>query len=469
MAKSGMQTQTDVLVAGGGLAGYCAALSAAAEGASVLLVEKEARGGGSSIVSGGSFAFAATDLQADQGIADSTQQLFDELLEIGGGFADEALIRVYCEAQLPAYEWLKANGVRFQKVSLGSNMSVPRSHTTEAVQIFDALARQVQQTPAISFCPDTTVERLTSESGRVVGARLNAAGETWHVHAARGVVLATGGFARNRDLIEKFAPGMAKADPAGGLGTTGDGVMMGWSLGADLRDMSFINATFGMTGKSSGAVDRRGPERSALIHAMYMGAIIVNREGLRFCDESASYKRIGEMCLKQTDQIGFQIFDQRVMDRSEANPSAHDFAGAYAKGTIQSASTIDELAAAVGVYPNRLCETVARYNADIRAGSDTLFGRNSLSAGYGSPSTIETAPFFAIPSRTSILATYCGLHVNDRMEVIDVFAERISGLYAAGEVVGGFHGAGYMSGTALAKAAIYGRIAGHSASQRHDD
>ena len=114
-----------------------------------------------------------------------------------------------------------------------------------------------------------------------------------------------------------------------------------------------------------------------------------------------------------------------------------------------------------------MARTLERYNADTHTERDTVFGRTSLSSGWGKPVPVETPPFYGYPSRSAVVGTYCGLAVDADLRVIDVFGEPIPGVFAAGHVTGGFHGAGYMTGTALSKAAVFGRLAGRSGAKRH--
>src|SRR4051812_39324738 len=136
----------DVVVLGAGLAGMCAALAAAESGASVTLLEKTAGAGGSTLMSAGSFALAGTDLQEAAGVKDSPEGLEQELHKVSGGNADPALVRLYVEQQVDAYEWLKRQGVVFHKVSLSSSTAVPRTHPTDPRQLVDALLAKVRET-----------------------------------------------------------------------------------------------------------------------------------------------------------------------------------------------------------------------------------------------------------------------------------------------------------------------------------
>jgi fumarate reductase flavoprotein subunit len=131
-----------------------------------------------------------------------------------------------------------------------------------------------------------------------------------------------------------------------------------------------------------------------------------------------------------------------------------------------SAETPEELARRCGIDGAALAETLRRYNEGVDAGRDPEFGRDGLSNHTGALVRLDRPPFYAYPSTSVVLATYCGLTVTPEAEVLDVFAERIDRLYAAGEITGGFHGAAYMTGTSLGKAALFGRIAGRNAARR---
>lgn len=452
--------ETGVVVLGAGLAGHCAALVAAEQGVSVVFLEKMQKVGGSSVLSSGTFAFANTDDQHAAGIQDSDVQLEQDIVAASGSLADPQLVKLYIARQRQAYTWLRQQGIQFDALALSSNMSVPRSHPTNPQRMIDVLHERVRANTNIVFRADTYPVSLTVDSsGKVGGVRVADA----HVHARGGVVLATGGFSRNSRLLAKFSPRMATAMATGGLGNTGDGLLMAWALGADLVDMAFINGTFGMSVEYPRTSTPTIVDDPVLMLPIYKGAIAVNLQGRRFADESISYKTLGELCMTQPEGMAFQIFDQKIMDKSTPTPTAQNVQGAYAKGWIHKADTIEALARRVGMDASVLASTVTAYNDGAAQGRETAFGRASLGNGYGQIAAINKPPFYIFPCTTAVLSTYCGIRVDADMHVINVWAEPIKGLFAAGEIVGGLHGAGYMSGTALAKAAIFGCVAGVNA------
>jgi fumarate reductase flavoprotein subunit len=451
---AGIET-CDVVVLGGGLAGHCAALAATDSGASVVLLEKRAEHGGSTALSGGSFAFAGTDLQRSQGIEDSSDILAADLRRVGADRNDPALVRLYAEQQLETYGWLRGLGVPFDRVTLSGNQSRPRTHATDPAALMRRLHEELRARPHIRYRPSTAAERLLARDGRVSGVRLADGGE---VLADDGVVLATGGFSRSVEALRSFAPQLSGALMLGGEGNHGDGLRMAMAVGAGLADMGEVTGTFGI----AQPVPETG---SPLLMAIYRGAIVVNREGRRFADESKSYKVIGGLCLQQPGRMGFQIFDARVMATSATSPVVNDFQGALRRGTLQEGATPEALAAKLGIDPASLAGAIVRYNADIERGQDTEFGRGSLGGGFGTPFPLREPPFYGYACTTAVISTYAGIHVDTAMRVIDVFGVPIPGLFGAGEVIGGVHGAGYMSGSALGKAAIFGRIAGRAAAR----
>ncbi len=460
-----LDQEADVIVVGAGMAGHCTALAAAQAGAQVLLLEKMAHYGGSTAMCGGAFAFAGTDLQQAHGIADSPELLENDLMKAGRHRNDRALVHTYATQQLDAYRWLKALGVPFDTVSLSGSQSVPRNHSTDPRAVLDLLHQQAVASGRVRFRTGAAVQRLLAAGEgaqrRVCGVVL---ADGTHLQARGGVVLASGGFSRAPDLVERFVPALRAARPMGGEGNTGDGLRMAWALGADLLDMGHAKGTFGAPlAEPAPGHEQRAPR---LVSAMYRGAIVVNRAGERFVDESVSYKVIGERCLQQEGALAFQVFDQRTMDQSSPLPSVADYRSALAAGLVRCAPTLQALAAELGIQADMLAVTVQHYNRACRGEVEDGFGRRSLSTGFGQPTPLEQAPFYGIACTTGLTSTYCGLRTDTLARVLDVYGDAIVGLYAVGELVGGFHGETYMSGSSLGKACVFGRIAAAHAVQR---
>ncbi|QCB96298.1 FAD-dependent oxidoreductase [Arthrobacter sp. PAMC25564] len=452
--------RVDVIIVGGGLAGCAAALAAAEAGASVLQLEKLAATGGSTVLSAGLSAFAGTAEQEAQGIDDSVDLLRRDILETGLQLSDPALVEVYCREQLPTYQWLKGHGVSYGTVHAASGQTVPRSHPTDTRRMLDLLLAS-SAALGVQLATGVTVERLEREdpdNGRVTGVRVSVGGETVRIRAG-AVVLATGGFSQNPELLARFAPQMERAVRGGGAGSTGDGLLMAWQLGAGVIDTPHIKGTYGVYPH---AVDA---EKGTGVLAVYKGAIAVNADGTRFVDESLPYKVLGDASLRQAGGFTYQVFDAAIMGRSDDEVPIYDLAARERDGLLVKADTLAELAQRLDVPVAEFQATVERYNAACRGDRADDFGRSHLSGGVGVPQPIEQAPFFAHASTAVVLATYCGLTVTPGLEVLDVFGEPIGGLFAAGELIGGFHGGGYMTGTSIGKAGIFGRLAGTAAAR----
>jgi len=205
----------------------------------------------------------------------------------------------------------------------------------------------------------------------------------------------------------------------------------------------------------------------------YQGGIVVNARGERFVNESISYKDIAGACLDQPGRMGFQVFDASVYEKAVAAQAA---AGQSSPMTLDAhkirlllkGDTLEALAEKMGAAPETLAATVQRYNRFVDEGRDADFGRATLAGSYGKPVKLEKAPYYAYATIGHLLATYGGIAVDPKMRVL-ARGRPIAGLYAAGEAMGGFHGASYHSGTGLGKALVFGRIAGKSAAMRQMD
>jgi succinate dehydrogenase/fumarate reductase flavoprotein subunit len=213
-----------------------------------------------------------------------------------------------------------------------------------------------------------------------------------------------------------------------------------------------LNGTYGFHPSAAGKLKSQGL-------AFYKGAIMMNQLGKRFVNESISYKLLGKAAFEQLEQISYQVWDQTVMDKGVLDDPLYDFELLKKRRLLYVADTLEELADCIDVPVEVLEDTISRYNQGVQNGEDHDFGRKSLTHNYGKPTAIETAPFYAFESTVAMLATYAGIAVNERAQVLNPYGEPIPGLYAAGEVTGGFHGAGYMTGSSLGKCAVFGRLA----------
>jgi fumarate reductase flavoprotein subunit len=445
----------DVVVVGAGQAGLTAAVSAAQQGARVLVLEKLSHAGGSTAMSSGLTAYAGTDEQAALGIDDSVESLRADILATGLHKNDESLVDVYCTHQLATYRWLTGMGVEYGHVHAAAGQSVPRSHATDPSRMIDTLLTKADEL-GVGVVYAVRAFQLMLTDAVVTGVLCEVNGTLTEV-AAGSVVLATGGFSRNPELLERFVPQMAHAIHGGAAGSEGDGLLMGWKAGADFRDTPYVKGTFGIY---PGDDPREG---GTGILAVYKGAIAVSQAGRRFVDESAPYKAIGDACLALPEHVAWQVFDQTTMDKDDPEVHIYWFSGRLATGLLATAATLEELADIMGVPIETFLQTVQDYNAAVRGERPDEFGRTSLSGSSERPTEIATGPFYAHLSGASVLATYCGLTIDPETRVLDVYGEEIPGLFAAGEVTGGFHGAGYVTGTSVGKAGVFGRLAGLAA------
>lgn len=445
----------DVVVVGAGLAGSAAALAAAERGATVCLLEKGQAAGGSSVRAGGGLLFAGTRLQQQAGVADSAESLREAILAAGQRRNDPAAVDVYVDNQLAAYDWLTGLGQDFSLVPPNGDISIPRLHAARPEALAGLLLDRLAASGRGQVLTGVAAQRLIVHDGQVAGVRARRAARGLRITARRGVILATGGFTQSPRLLRAFAPHWADAVAMGGDGNTGDGLLMAMACGAQLSDMGYVEGTFGAAAADFPGLPAAPGTAPRLLFPHSAGAIIISSAGRRFVNEGLGYKVIAGVCARQQGGIAFQVFDQQVMDKSRPVPSPRDFAGALADGLLFQAPTLTALAGLLAIEPAALEHTVASYNGYVRAGTDPEHGRPLDAAGQ-----LVTAPFYGYPCRAGLTTTYCGVRVSRRLQVVNVFDEPIGGLFAAGEVVGGFHGAGYLTGTGLGKAVVFGRVAG---------
>ncbi|MGO1530588.1 MAG: FAD-dependent oxidoreductase, partial [Micrococcaceae bacterium] len=443
--------QYDVIVIGAGIAGLTTATKAAESGAHVALVEKRDVIGGTSAMSGGWFAFCNTTEQEQAGIQDSRDCFREDLLAVGEHKNDPKLVDAYLDHQAETYAWLKEHGAVFRDVAISSGQSVARGHNTEIAALLQELHAAFTRAGGRTYFSARVQSLNTDPDGKVVGVTVDSARSSQELQASRGVVITTGGFTRSAELMEIFAPEQLNAIPFGGPENTGDGLRMAWKLGAGMADMSFISGTYGSHPETQ-------DDFQELLTAYYLGAIVVNTEGKRFMDESQSYKVLGRHVLTQEQGLGFQVFDSAVRTQSLRGIPLKDMDTLEDRGHLHSADSLEELAFAAGIDAEGLIQTVNEYNRRVDAGEPDYLGRESLCNGIGKLVPIRAAPFYAYPAKSLMTTTYCGITVDPVGRVRTVDEKILPGLYAAGEVVGGFHGAAYMTGSSLGKGAVFGHL-----------
>ncbi len=456
----------DVVVVGSGAAGLAAAVSAAQAGAQVLVAEAEGVVGGSSRLSGGLTMGAGTRYQKALGIEDDADSLFHDYMQLNQWQVEAAVVRRLAEQCGPTVEWLGDLGVEYYPdLVFGGDERVPRVHCPigRGQAVVDVLARQCRE-QGVDFALGQRVDRLLVEDGAVVGVGVGD-----DVVRAGAVVIAAGGFGNDPDKLAEFFPSAADTEWAwyiGADGSRGDHLDLGAQVDAQVegfdRGLRLLHAGF------------------AKIYEAYLPGwlALVNRDGRRFCDETAPYGIMDGLIGTQGD-VAYAIFDQAVLDAATAagvarykqkipgstkkqSPhwNADIVAAMVEEGKVHRADSLDELAAALGVPGDQLSMTVQRYNAAAAAGEDTDYLKD---AKFLEP--IATAPFYGAEIRpATVCFTACGLRIDRDARVLSRRGDPVVGLYAAGESTGGVVGPRYVgSGNSYANCVTFGRIAGASA------
>ena len=296
----------------------------------------------------------------------------------------------------------------------------------------------------IELLTNTTATRILMDNGAAVGVVAETAkGATVTVNA-KAVVITTGGFGANNDMIASLRPELDGFITTNSPGIQGQGIVMAQAVGADTVDMEQIQLHPTVHVQGSDAVLITEGLRGD-------GAILVNQEGERFFDEVSTRDKVSNAEFAQTGGYAWLIVDSRMSDASNV------IQGYINKGYAETGETYEELAKAIGAPADAFAATMEKWNACVEAKEDADFGRVS----FANP--LDQAPYYAIKVQPGIHHTMGGIKINEDAQVIDTDGNVIAGLFAAGEVTGGVHGNNRLGGNAVADFTIFGRIAGTSA------
>jgi flavocytochrome c len=458
---------TDVLVVGAGISGLSAALEAARGGAKVKVVDMWSVFGGHAVMSQGAVSIVGTAVQAACGIKDSPALAYQDFIAWGED-ADAGWVRYYVDhSREEIYDWLEPMGVQFDAVTRPAGNSVPRFHIARGrgVGLVAPIFRECAKHPAISFAWNIKVDDVIVERGRVIGVRGEDLRRRQRVEfRARGVIMATGGFQSNLEMVRSFWPKRlpfpARMLVGSGVNSTGSGHEVATKAGGLLFNMDH------QWNYASGLPDPRDPGGRRGLSATNSASIWVNSAGKRFVDETAGTKVTFPALLRQQPATYWAIFDEGSKRNFAVSGSDWgDFKAVeeaiFGSDAVKSASTIEDLARNASLPAAALAETVRTYNEMIDLGHDREFGR----FGPGRDARkITRPPFYAVQFFPLTRKSLGGVSIDHSAHVLDREDRPIPGLYAVGELTGfgGINGKAGLEGTFLGPSIVTGRVAGRT-------
>ncbi len=443
---NGTNIMVDVLVIGGGGAGLTAAITATENGSDVVLIEKMSLLGGNTLYATGGLNAAGTIPQKAQNIDDTPQIFYDDTMKGGQNKNDPQLVKILSEEGSNTIDWLASKGIDLSKMSILGGSSKKRAHQPEGgyavgPYLTDGLITEANKL-GIDIRTDTKAINFDIQNNQINSVVVEDKNTRYSI-VAKAVVIATGGFGANLDMIVSYNPKLKGFKTSNQKGATGDIFPIANKLGIQLKDMEYIQIH--PTGEAT---------RSLLITEAVRGSggIMVNQEGQRFINELGTRDVVSAAILAQNPAKAYLIYDEQVRNNLGAVKS-------YEKlGLVKSGKTIAELAKAIKADPTVLQDTITKYNESVASQTDPL-GR----AIFGK--TLTEASYYAIAVLPVIHHTMGGIAVNTNSQVLLKNNTPIKGLYAAGEVVGGIHGANRLGGNAVADITIFGRRSGERAAK----
>lgn len=439
----------DVVVIGSGGAGLSAAVSAHDSGAKVILVEKEPVIGGNAKLAAGGMNATGTKQQKAKGIEDSVALMTEDTMKGGRNINDPALVKVLVEHSAASVDWLTDMGADLSDVGRMGGASVNRTHRPTGGAGVGAHVVQVLYDNAVKREIDLrmntrAVELLKTDQGKIRGVLVKGKYSGYQWLAADAVVVATGGFGKNNDRVAKLDPKLKGFKATNHPGATGDGLDVAADAGAAMQDLEYIQAHPTLSTKGGVMVTEavRGN-----------GAILVNREGKRFVNEITTRDKASAAILKQTGGTAFLIFDDSV------RKSLSKIEKYIQLGVVPSDASAVKLGQVMGIDGKGLEASVARYNEMVAKGKDTDFERPQL------PRALSEGKLYAIEINPGVHHTMGGIKIDNKAEVLGSNGKPIPGLYGAGEVTGGVHGANRLGGNAISDIVTFGRLAGENAAK----
>lgn len=437
---------TDVVIIGAGGAGLTAAVEAKMAGANVIVVEKNAFMGGNTNYATGGMNAAGTKYQVEKGTDDSPELYYADTMKGGKNLNNPDLLKILTERSADTLYWLESLGADLHEVGASGGQSVNRIHKgpggmpvgTHLMNVFNDQINEL----GIEVKLNTKAVEILADGNKVTGIKVeNKDGNTYNINAD-AVVLASGGFGANPEMVEKYKPSLKGFGTTNAPGATGDALALVEKLDVSLTDIDQIQTHPTVVPRVNEMITEgvRGD-----------GAILVNHEALRFINELETRDVVSKAILEQNGATAFLVLDSQVYKKASTYEKYKN------QGFLKEAQTLKELAEIMKVDAATLEATVNKYNEAVKAQADAEFGRTSLSV------ELITAPYYTVEISPAIHHTMGGVTINTEAQVLNNSGAAVEGLFAAGEVTGGVHGGNRIGGNAVTDITVFGRIAGASA------
>ena len=450
----------DVVVIGAGGAGFSAAITARNAGANVVLLEKMPAVGGNSLISGAEMNVAKNWVQPKLGINDDSPELHaQDTFKGGDGKGDMKVINVMTHEALDAAKWCRDYlGVRFEDDNLfffgghsRKRALIPVGHTgTEFIAKFQAKADEL----GIPVITNMKAEELIKDKdGRVVGVKATMDGSEYTFNAKGGVVLATGGFGANPEMVKKYNPKIdERFKTTDAPGSTGEALYMAERAGAELVNMGYIQ-TYPICAPISGAIE-------LIADARFDGAIMLNQEGKRFVEELQRRDVLSEAILNQTGRYCWVLWNDKIGSISNTvKAHANEYEAFTKQGIMTTCDDLKCIADFTKIPFDQLRKTVKRVSDMAGKGNDKDFNHRSGLV------DMQQGKYYVIKAVPSTHHTMGGVRINEKAEALTAEGKVIPGLWAAGEVTGVTHGTNRLGGNAYTDIIVFGRIAGEAAAK----
>lgn len=445
-AKTPETLECDIVIVGAGGAGMTAAINATQQGKNVILLEKMPYVGGNTTKATGGMNAAETHYQKEQDIPDTVEQFVADTMEGGHQLNNIDLVTKMASESAAAIDWLDSIGAPLPNLGFSGGATYSRIHAPEDGSGVGAYLvtrfLNVMNDLNINVMYNTKATEIIKDGDKVVGVKAVDAEKEYTINAG-AVILTSGGFGSNEEMLVGFRPDLKGTVSTNAPGVTGDGIEMATAIGADLVDIDQIQLHPTVEQATSMLITEgvRGD-----------GAILVNQSGKRFTNELLTRDAVSAAELQQEGAYAYVIFDQLLRDNLKATEKY------VSTGIVVEGATIEELAENIGVDSATLAETLNTWNAAVAAQNDEEFGRAT-----GMDEDLSHAPYYAIKIAPGIHHTMGGVKINVNGEVIDTQGKVIPGLFAAGEVTGGVHGGNRLGGNAVADIVVFGKVSSQSA------